>query len=86
MTTREPATEMSCRELVALVTDYLEGALTPGERHRFDEHLAGCDACEEYLAQFRATIAATGTLREEEVPPRAREARLRRLAGWSAGS
>ena len=31
--------EMSCKELVELVTDYLEGALPPEDRARFDAHL-----------------------------------------------
>jgi anti-sigma factor RsiW len=50
---------LSCQELVELVTDYLDGALPPGERARFDAHLAGCRGCEIHLEQVRATIALT---------------------------
>ena len=39
------ADEVACRELVELVTDYLEGALQPAERRRFEAHVAGCDGC-----------------------------------------
>jgi anti-sigma factor RsiW len=48
--------DLSCQELVELVTDYLEDALAPGERARFDAHLAECPGCDRYLEQMRATI------------------------------
>jgi anti-sigma factor RsiW len=51
--------ELSCQELVELVTDYFEGALAPEERERFDTHVADCPGCEIYLEQMRATIAMT---------------------------
>jgi anti-sigma factor RsiW len=49
--------DLSCRELVELVTDYLEGAMTPEEAARFEAHVAACAGCEAYLEQVRATIA-----------------------------
>jgi anti-sigma factor RsiW len=52
--------DLSCQELVELVTDYLEGALPAEERARFDAHLAECPGCDRYLEQMRATIALTG--------------------------
>jgi anti-sigma factor RsiW len=48
---------MSCRELVELVTDYLEGALSPEDVARFEAHVAGCPGCAAYLEQMRTTIA-----------------------------
>jgi len=51
-----------CQEMVELITDYLEGALSRADRRRFEAHLAGCPHCTEYLAQMRATIALTGGL------------------------
>jgi anti-sigma factor RsiW len=51
--TQEPLT---CKELVELVTDYFEGALTPAERDRFDAHLRVCAGCEHYLEQMRITM------------------------------
>jgi anti-sigma factor RsiW len=76
---------VSCKELVELVTDYLEGTLPPGERRRFDEHLQLCDGCVNYVEQMRATIVATGTLREESVPPEARDALLTAFRDWKRG-
>jgi hypothetical protein len=57
---------MDCNELVELVTAYLDGALDPQTRARFDSHLRECDGCENYLQQFRepcAPSAATNSIR-----------------------
>jgi anti-sigma factor RsiW len=74
--------ELSCQELVELVTDYLEGAL-PAELHeRFDEHIAHCKGCQAYLAQMRATVRATGTLTPESLSPDAESTLLEAFRGW----
>lgn len=62
-----------CREVVELVTDYLEGALPRGERRRFEAHLADCPHCTEYLAQMRATIRLTGRLEPDDLTPAMRD-------------
>lgn len=46
-----------CRELVELVTAYLDEALLAHDRAGVEAHLAQCDGCTAYLEQFRATIA-----------------------------
>jgi anti-sigma factor (TIGR02949 family) len=51
---------MSCKELVELVTDYLDGAMPDDDRARFEAHLALCPPCVEYLAQIESTIRAVG--------------------------
>ena len=73
------AAPIACRELVTLVTDYLEDRLTPDDRARFDAHIAGCPHCTAYVEQMRETIRLTGTLREEEIPAEVREALLAAL-------
>jgi anti-sigma factor RsiW len=60
--------DLACIELVELVTEYLDGALAPGERSRVDRHLAGCDGCATYMDQIRQTIAAAGSLGPDDVP------------------
>ena len=75
--------EMPCRELVELVTDYLEDRLSPLDRARFEAHLAECDVCRRYLEQFRYTIRALGRLPEESLSPEARGALLEAFRGWS---
>lgn len=61
--------ELVCQQAVELVTDYLEGALRPADRRRFERHLAGCEHCTEYLAQMRATIAAAGRITPGDLTP-----------------
>jgi anti-sigma factor RsiW len=51
---------MSCKELVELVTDYLEGALLPDDGAHFEAHLALCPPCVEYVAQIERSIAVVG--------------------------
>ena len=74
--------ELTCRELVRLVTDYLEGELPETDRRRFDAHLTKCDGCTTYLAQVRDTIRITGTLTEESLAPQARDELLAAFRTW----
>lgn len=75
---------LNCRELVELVTAYLEGDLSSGERKRFDAHLSACDGCTMYVEQMRRTIELTGTLRLADVSHDAEEALLRAFRDWKA--
>ena len=74
--------EMSCKELVQVINDYLEGALPPGDRQRFEEHLAICPGCQTYLDQMRQTVRTVGRLREESVPTEARKVLLQAFRDW----
>ena len=76
--------KMSCRELVELVTDYLEGSLSRRERRRFEAHIAGCDHCAAYVTQMRSTVATLGKLSEESIPPRARDELLAAFRDWKS--
>jgi anti-sigma factor RsiW len=76
--------QLACRELVELVTDYLEGALEPGEALRFDEHLTGCAGCRTYLDQMRTTIAITGRLAPDRIPIAVRERLMEAFRAWRA--
>ena len=73
---------MTCRELVSLVTEYLEGALPPTERVRFERHVAVCPPCRGYLVQIRETIRASGGLTEETISPAARDALMEAFSDW----
>jgi anti-sigma factor RsiW len=77
--------DLVCKELVELVTDYLEGSLSRRDRRRFEKHIAGCSNCTEYVAQFRETIRLTGTLRERDISREAADELLAVFAGWRRG-
>ena len=53
---------LSCRELVELASDYLDGALPEGTRARLAQHLEDCRGCERYLEQLRQTVRLTRLL------------------------
>jgi anti-sigma factor RsiW len=74
--------KLVCRELVELVTDYLEGTLPRRQRRRFEQHISGCDACTTYLDQMRATIELTGRLRAEDLDPDAEAELLAAFRDW----
>ena len=75
---------LSCRELVELVTDYLEGALPADERRRFEAHIAACEHCARYLAQMRQVLAALGDLPPEALSPEAERELLAAFRDWRA--
>ena len=77
------AEAINCQELVELVTDYLEGALDPGDLRRFEEHLAACGKCTEYMAQLRATIRAVGQITPDDLSPEAESELLEVFRGWT---
>jgi anti-sigma factor RsiW len=79
------ARELSCAQMVELVTAYLEGALGPDDRERFEEHLVFCDGCDRYLEQMRLTIEVTGRLEPGELPRALEERLLEAFRGWRAG-
>jgi predicted anti-sigma-YlaC factor YlaD len=74
-------TEITCQELVEVVTDYLEGKLSPEEAAVFEAHLELCDGCRTYLDQMRVTIAAVGRIEESDVPPGMRDTLLAAYRG-----
>ena len=74
-----PADDMTCKDLVDLVTDYVEGALSPADHRRFEAH---CEGCEIYLDQMRETIQLLGELPHETVPPEARCKLLNAFRAW----
>ena len=76
---------LTCRELVELVTDYLDGRLPDAEAARFRAHLDECDGCAMYVEQFRATVAALGELPQESLSPAAERALLTAFRDWKRG-
>jgi predicted anti-sigma-YlaC factor YlaD len=63
-----PIPPISCREVVELVTTYLEGALDSTTTRRVNAHLGICEPCRIYIDQIRATIAGLGGAVLPELP------------------
>lgn len=77
--------KLSCREVVEILGDYLEGAMTPEDRVRLEEHLADCDGCTAYLEQLRVTIRLSGRLSEDVVSSEAMAPLLEAFRAWRRG-
>ena len=77
---------LACRELVELVTDYLEDALPRRQRRRFERHIAGCDGCTSYVEQMKVTKSVVGRITEESIPPAARDALLHAFRDWKTAA
>ncbi len=74
--------DLTCQEFVALVTDYLEGALSSTEVARLEDHLSDCPGCRVYLEQMRQTIRTLGVLPQESIPADAKDELLRVFRRW----
>ena len=75
--------ELACQQVVELVTAYLEGALDPADRERFEEHLTSCDGCATYLEQMRTTIRLSGRL-DDQLPAELEAQLLEAFRNWRA--
>jgi len=71
------ASELTCKELVELVTDYFEDRLTTEENVRLELHVCTCTGCRVYLNQIRALLRAAGCLAEDDISAAARDDLLR---------
>ena len=63
----------TCRHVVELMTDYLEGALLPEERQKFEAHIEHCEACVRYLDQLRVTVDVLARVQPDDPDPEVRE-------------
>jgi len=75
--------EITCAQVVDLVTAYLEDVLDADDRERVEEHLVFCDGCSTYLEQIRQTIAVTGRLEPEDIPSALHDKLLAAFREWS---
>ncbi|MFL5845019.1 MAG: anti-sigma factor family protein [Solirubrobacteraceae bacterium] len=83
--TRKPL-PIECRQVVELVTAYLEGTLEPREHRRLEAHLAACPHCLDYLEQIRETIAISGALEPDALSDDAVADLTRVFRAWSSGA
>ena len=75
---------LGCQEVVELVTDFLEGALTPEVRARLEEHLRACGSCAAYLAQMRTMVRALARLPAPTLDRATRDELVERYRRWTA--
>jgi anti-sigma factor RsiW len=74
--------EVTCRDVVEVVTAYLEDSMSADERAAFEDHLALCDGCVRYVRQIERTIELVGKVHEESLSPQTRQGLLNAFADW----
>ena len=61
------SSDIACKDVVELITAYLDGTLPDDVHMQIVTHLAGCDGCQNVLAQWRTVIDLAGRLSEDDV-------------------
>jgi len=74
--------DLNCDELVEIVTEYLEGALSDADRSRFERHVDACAGCANYLDQMRITIDLAGRVTADDLPDEMRVGLLAAFRDW----
>ena len=69
---------MTCRELIAILDDYVDGVLPEPMRAELDRHLADCAPCRAFLATYRKTRELNAAAGRIEMPEDMKR-RLRRF-------
>ena len=68
--------DIRCTAIGLLATDYLEDALSEGQRTSYETHLVYCDSCVAFLDDIRDLAARLRALPADPVDPVEREAVL----------
>jgi anti-sigma factor RsiW len=75
--------DVQCRDVVEVVTAYLENTLPPDERDLVEQHLLVCDGCDAYIEQMRQTIEIVGRAESDDLPEQMQKALLAAFRGWT---
>jgi anti-sigma factor (TIGR02949 family) len=78
--------EITCREFTELVTEYLEGAMSPEARTRFEAHMDECEGCTTYMDQMRVMLRTLVRTHAELAPRELREELVESFRSWRAGT
>lgn len=76
---------LTCKELTEIVTEYLEGRLSFGQRVQFHMHVGMCRHCRAYLRQMKITVRTLGKLPAEPMPEHVKDELLVRFRGMRRG-
>lgn len=79
---QDRASGYTCREVVELVTEYLDGAMRPEDRTTLELHLNFCDGCATFLEQIRTSAALAGSVTPDQIPDDVAEALRTAFREW----
>jgi anti-sigma factor RsiW len=78
--------ELSCQQVVELITDYLEHTLLPEVRERLEAHVTECPGCESYIEQMQLTIDMLHQIARESVFSATKQELLQLFHDWKKSS
>jgi predicted anti-sigma-YlaC factor YlaD len=73
---------LTCQQMTALITDYLEERMSFMDRARFQLHVGMCRNCRRYLRQMKLSVAVLGSMPPEPVPDDVMDSLLARFGDW----
>jgi hypothetical protein len=82
--TREHEHGYTCKEVVELATEYVEGAMTADQMTQFELHLNFCDGCFTFIDQIRSTAALAGRLSEEQLSDETKARLVAAFRDWKS--
>jgi len=60
--------DLTCRDGVEMLMDYLEGTLRPPEREAIEAHVTGCPRCVAFIESYRRTPSILRAATAEALP------------------
>jgi anti-sigma factor RsiW len=73
----------SCKEILDLLSDYLDFELPPDACTQIENHLAGCTPCEEFAESLRKTVELCRAYEPSAMPkPLTDQARAQLESAW----
>jgi len=57
-----------CSKFLELLSDYIDGEMSPESRARLEQHMVDCPPCDEFLKEFRNSVKLTRQIRCEQIP------------------
>ena len=74
--------DLTCRELVELMTDYLDGRLELDRHVQVEQHLVLCTGCQNHLSQIRGTLRVLRALPDDDLRPEALGVLMHAFRDW----
>ena len=69
----EILTSWTCKQISALIVDYVSNRLNPKVKRELEQHLSICPDCVSFVKTYRKTIATTGSIRVATLPAKLRK-------------